>query len=120
MTGGEETRRSVEVYEPDTGRSCSLPDLPESVYHHTMDTVNGVPVLCGGILKENDKCWWLNSSSGVWEIYATGLKDRERHTSWVSPVGLILIGGTHQGVTTTELVPSGGPQFSLQHNTGYL
>ena len=53
--------------------------------------------------------------SGTWSSYATTLEYRYGHSSWVSPVGLLLMGGTYSP-TTSEIV-NGGMNFTLAQRT---
>ena len=54
--------------------------------------------------------------AGAWTSYGGALQElRRSHTSWVSPAGLVLIGGENSG-TTTEIV-NGGMNFTLVQST---
>ena len=54
--------------------------------------------------------------SGTWSSYATTLlEQRVAHTSWVSPAGLVLMGG--QGNGTSSEVFNGGMNFTLVQST---
>ena len=112
---------STEVFIPDTGKTCSLPDLPDSRDGHTLDTLGNTPVLCGGFMDSATSCLQLTPTSpdGVWTNYATTMESRSDHISWVSSAGLVLMGGYSGTGTTTEIVssvPSGG-SISLIQNT---
>ena len=113
MAGGWEALSSTEVYIPDTGKTCSLPDLPEIRYDHTMDTLANTPVICGGG-DTYTSCLQFTptSAGGVWTNYTTTMERRYGHSSWVSSAGLVLMGGWISG-TTTEIVPSHEGNFSL-------
>ena len=52
---------------------------------------------------------------GTWTSYATTLKRRYGHSSWVSPAGLVLMGGDISG-TTSEIV-NVGMNITLVQNT---
>jgi len=113
--------RSTEVFIPDTGKTCSLPDLPKENYGHTLDTLGNTPVICGGYGDGGANlysCLQLTATSagGIWTNYATTRWGRHEHSSWVSSAGLVLMGGEYSG-TTTEIVPSGGANFTLVQNT---
>jgi len=114
MAGGYGGGRltSTEVFIPDTGKTCSLPDLPEGKYDFiTMDTLGNTPVICGAY-DTYTACLQFTPAGGVWTNYTTTLKRRDSHSSWVSSAGLVLMGG-YYSATTTEIVPSGGGNFSL-------
>jgi len=126
ITGGDGGGLNVEVFIPATGQNCSYPRLPSSRDRHTLNMVGSTPVLCGGGGQDSDgnSCIQLYppTREGRWTQYATTLEPRNRHTSWVSSEGLLLVGGhnTHWYYTryilytgnTTELVPSGGFRFT--------
>jgi len=99
---------SSELFLPSKGKSCSLGSLPEpSRLFHTLDTFpNNSAVMCGGS-RTGQSCliFNMNSSSGSWEHFANTTYKRERHTSWVSPNGLMLAGGGDS--RTAEIVHSG-------------
>ena len=117
ITGSVGAYTSTEVFIPDTGKTCSLPDLPKSRYGHTLDTLGNTPVICGGG-DTGTSCLQFTptSAGGVWTNYATIMESRYVHSSWVSSAGLVLMGGSLRS-TTTEIVPSGVGNFSLVQNT---
>jgi len=79
----------VELFIPETGRSCRIPDLRDDRMGHTMDRVNNTVIICGGVGDYTENTC-LQFSSGSWEKYATTLQGRSGHSSWVSESGLIL------------------------------
>ena len=143
MTGGYATGdggviTTTEVFIPDTCKTCLLPDLPDARTAHTMDTVGHTAVVCGGCYDINNytttvtapltSCLQFDptSASSGWTNYASIMMDGGRmgHTSWVSSAGLVLMGGycsdKHDGdSTSTEIVPSGGGNFSLTGSGGW-
>jgi len=125
MAGGHGAYTSTEVFIPDTGKTCSLPDLPDRRSGHTLDTLGNTPVICGGGGNTGNtatatSCLQFTPTSfgGVWTNYTSTMESRYDHTSWVSSAGLVLMGGYSSG-TTTEIVPSGGGNFSLLQNICY-
>ena len=117
ITGSVGAYTSTEVFIPDTGKTCSLPDLPKSRYGHTLDTLGNTPVICGGDGTDTSCLQFTpTSAGGVWTNYTTTMQRRYKHSSWVSSAGLVLMGGYYSG-TTAEIVPSGGGNFSLLQNT---
>jgi len=81
---------SVEMFLPETGRTCRILDLLDDRLGHTMDWVNNKVVICGGV----EEYTWNNCiqfSGGSWVKYATMAKGRAGHTSWVSRSGLVLL-----------------------------
>jgi len=97
---------SVEMFVPETGRTCRVQDLGDDRIGHTMDWVSNQAVICGG-LEENTWNSCIQFSSGSWDKYATMVKGRSSHNSWVSKHGLILISDgaeiVSQGVDSRDL-----------------
>lgn len=122
IAGGSGATTSTEVFLPGTGQTCTLPDLPDERYRHTLDTVADIGVLCGGGANDATRtsCLQFSQSSGTWTGYATTLESRYGHTSWVSPDGLVLKGGWRdtEGATTSEIV-NGGMNFTLVQDTSF-
>jgi len=122
VVGGLGAYRSAEVFIPATGKSCPYPDVPFEALGTTLDSVEGLPTLCGhnDISDPSDPREWCvqltpPSRTGEWKLFASTLEDeRKNHMSWVSSSGLVLMG---DGVT--ELVPYGGKIFDMKHLTSY-
>ena len=77
---------------------CVLPSLPHSRYGHTQ---SGMEV-CGG----HDNVTMTNCmtfSNGTWTTCHTLLHPRTNHTSWLSPEGVVLMGGS-ASPNTTEIL----------------
>jgi len=116
--GGSQGESNTEVFMPLTGKTCNFPRLPDSREDHTMDTVGNTPIICGGRWGSTGySCLQLSPTSekGSWTKYATLKEDRHGHTSWVSPEGIVLMGGTITGnalygLDNTEIV-NGGYSF---------
>jgi len=117
VAGGLGTWTSAEVFIPANGKTCLYPDLPHEATSFTLDLVGDLPTLCGSIDygRPHKSCVQLTPPSrlGKWAPYATLEVYRRTHSSWVSSSGLVLIGG-NSGGTTTELVPAGGKNFTLE------
>jgi len=113
ISGGSGNLASVEVFDPSSGLSCSLPALPNDRWGHTMNSL----LICGG---GGTNC--LSFTSGQWITSHNLLGKRYGHTSWQTEQGLVLMGG---GINsdTSEIVPTdggqGGPSFAMQYSTGY-
>merc|ERR1719186_1772130 len=121
MIGGGEDEHTVEVFIPDTGKTCSLSSLPDKRHTATLDTLDNTPVICGGGPGNNqNECLQFTptSPSGVWTNYADLMELRTGHVSWASSRGLMLMGGNTYGGTTTEMVPSHDVRFGLVQKTG--
>ena len=100
--------RSVELLlmDPKNGQiiqSCSLPDMPEKRYEHTVDS----NLICGGRSFETattlDTC--ISFSKGVWKETHKLTRRRSGHASWKVCEGVVLFGGAQGGSReTAELV----------------
>merc|ERR1711988_1430978 len=82
---------SVEAYIPSTGQHCQLPDLPgDPRLYHTMEEMT----VCGGSFISTTK-YCLTLIDGTWQTTTTLLNSRFHHSSWASPSGVILLGGSY-------------------------
>jgi len=125
LSGGGSTigaEKSVEVFSPSTGKSCSLPSLPDQRSAHTMNSL----LICGGDHSKITRTTCLTFSSGKWITSHSLVIGRYDHTSWQREEGVVvLMGGDDRGgygsSTTSELVQMGGEQgelsFPMQHKT---
>eukprot|EP00091_Calanus_sinicus_P012997 TRINITY_DN28997_c0_g1_i1.p2 TRINITY_DN28997_c0_g1~~TRINITY_DN28997_c0_g1_i1.p2 ORF type:complete len:163 (-),score=50.34 TRINITY_DN28997_c0_g1_i1:16-447(-) len=100
LSGGGEALTSVEVFDPSTGLSCSLPNLPEERFAHTMDNL----LICGG---EESGTTCLSFSSGEWMTSLTLLEERYDHTSWQTDQGLVLMGGSEAPLAVRSWMQQG-------------
>ena len=115
QTAVEETTASYTV--PLENLMCTLSAyLPSQRYDHTMDG----NIICGG----HYDFWEASSSSeleprvpsttcdtltsdGVYKTPSHALREkRAQHSSWMSPAGLVLIGGYYNPRTTELLLPT--------------
>ena len=104
--GGERpgARTSVELLSINGTRLCALPSLPENKFFHTLSGL----VTCGGGQPPNtDQKSCFTFSGGNWKKTHTLRQLRYGATSWASPRGVLIMGGTHQE-TTTELLNGAG------------
>ena len=106
-------RTSVELFNPVTGLTCSLPDLPDERRRHSMSGLS----ICGGRYTMTS-C--LVFSQGEWSAGPALAQERGGHCSWVTQEGTtLLMGGYGTGSgsgRTTELVGK-GPSFPLKYRT---
>ena len=55
---------------------------------------------------------------GTWTSYGATLQEsRYGHTGWVSPAGLLLMGGLYSNSGTTSEIVNGGMNFTLDQDT---
>ena len=123
--GRREALDSVELLNMDGTWICPMPTLPYGRSDHTQSGA----VICGGSGKYGvmANCTTLSSE---WEKTHTlagswpRLPDRQMHSFWASPRGIMLIGGGHisdmSNSDTTEILTKDGdtiPGFSLDYST---
>ena len=102
-SGGKEGYRSksVEVLNADGTPLCSLPDLPYLTWGHSQ---NGLTT-CGGTAGQvRRRCDTFDPKTGTWKTSHDLNEERIYHTSWETPKGIVLIGGS-QAKSTELLVP---------------
>ena len=119
LSGGydadDTVNRSVEVFSPSTGQSCSLPSLPDERFRHTMDSL----LICGGYDSASTASSCLSFSSGQWVFSHTLEEGRADHTSWQREQDILLMGGYVP--YTSEIVHMGGEQgeesFAMEYDS---
>ena len=116
-TGGSPLS-SVEIYNPATNASCSLPSLPEERHYHSQDG----GLACGGKNRYNtgwlEDCLEWTPASGSWtRLNIT--ETRIGHVSWATPYGVWLIGGTFSQ-RSSEKVGSPNEGFDLKYDTRFV
>ena len=138
VTGGAAIggmNRSVELLNMDGSHICNLPALPNSWVDREragkadffMDHTQTGLVTCGGGGFHNGRqkyCVTFNPDEGSWQETHILQKTREFHSSWASPQGVMLLGGTAfepcRAYTTTEILTNNGdtkPGFQLKYET---
>ena len=110
VTGGYgDNSRSVEALREDGSSLCTLPDLPNSYFYHTQSGL----VTCGGYYASTS-C--IRLIDGKWNQSNTLKHDRDFHSSWASPMDIVLMGGVD-----SELLTDADGQsvelFSLKYDT---
>ena len=117
ITGGGDSRSKVEVYNPGSQHSCSLPDLPDLRHEHTL--CGGL--LCGGLGSARSCLRWEDHHHIFTTAQVTLLHHRKGHLCWAEDSkGVRLMGGNeYSSNNTTEFVLSGGSgstaSFSLKY-----
>ena len=114
------TKVEVEVISPSGNVSCSVRDLPQPRYGHSMNN----NTVCGGYggtgTDTRTSCYQLSSAG--WTRSHTLIHRRYQHSSWEVEDGIILLGGDNSG-TTSEIAKWDGTTeelFNMQYNTQYL
>ena len=117
ISGGYRTKSSVEVLNPSSGKTCSLPSLPDWRDYHTSTGLT----LCGGAWYTSTSC--ITFSSGEWVTSHTLAESRYDHSAWMTNnKNIILIGGFDSSKTSETLiegVTSTEPGFTLRYDARY-
>jgi len=94
VTGGDWALQRVEVYSL-SGADCrhSLPSLPSLFSDHSLNFVNGRPLLCGGSNAARQECLQMSKDSLTWEKQSKFSISRSHHASVVLRGKLHLLGG---------------------------
>ena len=110
---------TAELYQPASGVSCALPQLPDDRVSHTVESSG---LLCGGGVTR-DTCLQWSPDTGSWEELLTLDVGRSSHVSWTpaTEVGTYLMGGPYSEIkrTTTLIRPDGTQEagFDLKYDT---
>ena len=118
ITGGELTKRAVEVYNSVSQNTCSLENLPNS-YSHTL--CGGL--LCGGGPQSSRRKRCLKFDANTYTFSLTDLNLKKWSVSslcWpVDNEGILLLGGLHNARCRTEYVKADASDscesFHLRH-----
>ena len=99
------------MFAPGLTKSCFLPSLPVATSGHSQDQYT----ICGGLNSEQT-CFTF--TEGTWSKTASLREERRNHSSWISPDGLVLIGGEGEASEgTTEIIKDSAqsqPGFELR------
>ena len=118
---GSKDETLVQLFNENGTFICELPKLPENRFGHTQDGL----VLCGGGNTSYSIPTCLTFENGSWIESYNLIEPRYLHSSWTSPVGVMLLGGKFfQGnfdlPATSELLIEDGqsvPNFDMHYNT---
>ena len=116
ITAGSGPSKSVEIYNPATGSSCQLPDLPAERYRHSQDG----SLICGGTVDlAATSCISWDSRAGSWIKSHDLTQGRDIHVSWETDSGVYLIGGRYSAMTSELAKPDGTVRdgFTLKYAT---
>ena len=106
---------SAEVIHPD-GQTCTLPTMTLDRRRHSQTGLEA----CGG--QDDDGRWCSTFSAGQWEKSHQLAEYRDKHVSWSSPNGTVLLGDWWEPgyLSATLLSPynsTTSPLFSLPYDT---
>ena len=79
-------------------------------------------IICGGSdIYARDLC--IQFVDGQWTSFSSTRWSRDDHSSWLTPEGLFLFGGTYT-MQTTEIITleggQGGPGFNLNYDVRFV
>jgi len=130
---------SAEIFPPPTSDACTIPDLPEPRWGHTLSLLSGGRlVVCGGAAGiegggriDYDSCLTWSEGSTSWTPLFTMRFKRYWHMAWTppsSPDSIVVMGGmrtnqTHPNqpgpsINEAEVLP-GGATFELRHGGAF-
>merc|ERR1711962_935922 len=96
-----------------SGYDCRLPDLPEAVMSAEAVLHEGHPLVCGGMTGTGDRtsrnCYSLQGRS--WVPKFTMNHGRQGHSMVSTNDGIMIFGGGHDGLTPSEVIPTGDEHF---------
>ena len=125
ITGGRTNKTSitnlVQILDENGTFICNLPRLPEGRSGHSQ---NGL-VLCGGGNISYSISTCLTFENGSWTESYNLIEPRNVHSSWTSPIGVMLLGGKFfdghfEPPATSELLSEDGqsvPSFDMHYRT---
>ena len=110
---------TAEIFNPITGRSCKIGDLPVATYFST---------LCGNLVCGGDKttnsCSRFNAEGIFTALSVTLIEARRNHLCWGLPSGdVLLLGGRDSGSTTERVSAdrsSSSADFNLPYDISYV
>ena len=115
ITGGYWRLTSVEVLTlPGVPLPCTVPPLPAWRFEHTQDG----EVACGGYGSDATLTSCVSLTASGWTTSHQLQQRRSEQVSWLSPPGLLLMGGAFSGETTellTDTSSSTLQSFDLEH-----
>ena len=106
---------SVEVLRANGSSWCSLPDMPQDRQEHTQSGL----VACGGF-DHSSRASCVTFANGSWIQSHHLQEERADHTSWVSPSGLVLMGGQFSSYNTellSDITGDSAEHFPLRYET---
>ena len=106
---------SVEVLRANGSSWCSLPDMPQDRQEHTQSGL----VACGGF-DHSSRASCVTFANGSWSQSHHLQEERADHTSWVSPSGLVLMGGQFSSYNTellSDITGDSAEHFPLRYET---
>ena len=118
---GSKDETLVQLFNENGTFICELPKLPENRFGHTQDGL----VLCGGGNFSYSIPTCLTFENGSWIESYNLIEPRYLHSSWTSPLGVMLLGGKffngyYDIPATSELLSEDGqsvPSFDMHYRT---
>ena len=105
----------MEVYNPGSQHSCSLPDLPDLRHDHSL--CGGL--LCGGQQSGRSCLSWETHHHIFTTAEVTLLQERKGHLCWAEDSQGVRLMGGNESSNTTEYVRAGGAVSTAGFNLKY-
>ena len=111
---------TVEIFNPRSGRSCKIGDLPVGTSSLTLCG----NLACGGFNGQQTSCSRFDRAGTFTALSVTLKHSRERHLCWqLQSREILLMGGLNSGTTTERLAADGSSStadFDLPYEITYV
>ena len=112
--GGYPASNTTEIFNPKTGRSCKIGDLPVATYQLTLCG----NLACGG--RDSRKSCSRFDGAGTFTALSVTLKGKRwGHLCWQLQSGEVLLLGGHHSPSTTERLSADGLSSTTDFNLPY-
>ena len=105
----------AEIFNPKTGRSCKIGDLPVAT---DASTICG-NLACGGFNSEGKSCSWFDGVGTFTALPVSLKEERAQHLCWLLPSGEVLLLGGGHSTTTTERLSADGTSSTADFDLPY-
>ena len=106
---------TVEIYNPKTGRSCKIGDLP--VATDTLSLCGNLA--CGGRASQEKSCSRFDGAGTFTALSVTLKQSRKEHLCWQLQSGFVLLLGGRLSRSTTERLSADGASSTADFNLPY-
>ena len=109
--------RSAEVFNPMTGHSCPVGDLPGT----RQDAPICNNIICGGDgqPEPDQSCDMFDGSSSFTRLPVSLVRKRDDHLCWALKSGEVILFGSYDSKRTTERVSADGSSSTVDFNLPY-
>ena len=106
---------TVEIYNPKTGRSCKIGDLP--VATDTLSLCGNLA--CGGRASQEKSCSRFDGAGTFTALSVTLKQERKEHLCWELQSGSVLLLGGYGSPGSTERLSADGTSSEADFNLPY-